>query len=77
MSVGLGFFCSTSRNELTTNRVLRLRNLSGENVLRIFEKNLEDFKALLKMSCSMGFVKPEDFLDMLSMIGGRPGRRDR
>lgn len=56
MSVGLGFFCSTSRNELTTNRVLRLRNLSGENVLRIFEKNLEDFKALLKMSCSMGLT---------------------
>lgn len=54
MPVGLGFFCSTSDNKLTTNRKFRLSNLSEERLLEVFGRNLVDFIKLLKLSRDMG-----------------------
>lgn len=48
MKVRIGIFCSLSDNSLTTNRKFRLENLSYENVMNTFLKNLEDFKKLLE-----------------------------
>lgn len=54
MSIGLGFFCSTSDNKLSTNHKLRLANLTEENLYKVFQRNLEDFIKLLEISKAMG-----------------------
>lgn len=54
MSIGLGFFCSTSDNKLSTNHKIRLANLNKESLYRVFYWNLEDFIKLLDISRSMG-----------------------
>ncbi|MCS7111601.1 MAG: UV DNA damage repair endonuclease UvsE [Ignisphaera sp.] len=56
LSIGLGFFCSTSGNELSTNHSIRLHNLSRSSVVRAFQRNLRDFIELLKLSCRMGLA---------------------
>ncbi|MDW8004925.1 MAG: UV DNA damage repair endonuclease UvsE [Thermofilaceae archaeon] len=56
MSVGLGIFCSTSDNKLSTNHTVKLNNLSVETVLKSFERNLADLHKLLKLSVDMGFT---------------------
>ncbi|MCS7244903.1 MAG: UV DNA damage repair endonuclease UvsE [candidate division WOR-3 bacterium] len=50
MKVRIGIFCSLSDNSLTTNRRFRLENLSYENVINTFLKNLEDLRKLLEFS---------------------------
>lgn len=52
--MGLGFFCSTSDNVLTTNRRFRLKGLSEDRVIETFSRNLEDFVKLLGLSRDMG-----------------------
>lgn len=56
MSIGLGFFCSTSDNKLSTNHKLRLASLNKENLFRVFSRNLHDFIELLKISNMMGLT---------------------
>lgn len=55
MILRTGFFCSTSDNRLTTNRKIKLQNLSYDNVLKTFIKNLADLKSLLEYSKNHGF----------------------
>lgn len=54
MSIGLGFFCSTSGNKISTNHKLRLANLTEDNIYEVFHRNLEDFIKLLEISRIMG-----------------------
>lgn len=54
--VGLGFFCSTSDNELTTNRRFRLSNLTLSRFLDVFSRNLSDFMRLLEISKRMNLT---------------------
>lgn len=56
MSIGLGTFCSTWDNRLSTNHKLRLSRLNRENLYSVFERNLEDFISLLELSCSLGLT---------------------
>ncbi|MCX8196233.1 MAG: UV DNA damage repair endonuclease UvsE [Acidilobaceae archaeon] len=56
MRIGLGFFCSTSDNRLSTNHKFVLRNLSRERLLSTFDRNLRDFLELLMLSKNMGFT---------------------
>ncbi|MEM4576118.1 MAG: UV DNA damage repair endonuclease UvsE [Candidatus Nezhaarchaeales archaeon] len=56
MRIGLGFFCSTSDNKLSTNHKVKLHNLNEETLLRTFEKNLKDFIALLELSRRMNLA---------------------
>lgn len=51
----IGFFCSTHDNRLTTNRRIRLQNLTYDNVMKIFLQNLSDFKEILKFCKDTGF----------------------
>lgn len=54
MRVGLGFFCSTSDNKLSTNHKLRLSKLNEDSLFNVFERNLSDFVKLLGLSRKMG-----------------------
>lgn len=54
--IGLGIFCSTSDNRLSTNHTFKLRRLSKEAVMEAFERNSEDLLELLKLSSSMGLT---------------------
>lgn len=56
MKVGLGFFCSTSDNRLSTNHKFTLAKLNEENLFNIFERNLSDFIKLLELSKKMGLT---------------------
>ncbi|MEN2999738.1 MAG: UV DNA damage repair endonuclease UvsE [Acidilobaceae archaeon] len=56
MSIGLGFFCSTSDNRLSTNHKFVLKNLSRERVMQTFGRNYGDFLKLLELSRSMGLT---------------------
>lgn len=56
MKIGLGIFCSTSDNKLTTNHKLTLRSLNEQSFLEVFRKNLRDFIQLLKLSRYYGFT---------------------
>lgn len=56
IKIGIGIFCSTSDNSLSTNHIFRLNRLSRETVLSTFERNLSDFIRLLDLSCSMGLT---------------------
>lgn len=56
MRTGLGFFCSTSDNRLSTNHKLRLAKLNRENLLNVFSRNLRDFVKLLELSRTMGLT---------------------
>lgn len=51
----LGFICSTYRFSLSTNHSLKLKNLNKINILKIIEKNIEDFINLLKLSQDLGY----------------------
>ncbi|MCS7107291.1 MAG: UV DNA damage repair endonuclease UvsE [Acidilobaceae archaeon] len=53
MGIGLGFFCSTSDNRLSTNHKFVLKNLSKERVMQTFARNYEDLLKLLELSRSM------------------------
>ncbi|MCX8209370.1 MAG: UV DNA damage repair endonuclease UvsE [Sulfolobales archaeon] len=75
MSFGLGFFCSTSGNELSTNHKIRLRNLTRESLMGVFQRNMEDFLELLKLSCRMGltiFRLGSDFVPFASHPSFQP-----
>ncbi|MEM4479125.1 MAG: UV DNA damage repair endonuclease UvsE [Candidatus Methanomethylicaceae archaeon] len=50
MRIGLGFFCSTSDNKLSTNHGIKVRNINEERLLRVFKRNVRD---LIKLSRSM------------------------
>lgn len=56
MRVGLGIFCSTSDNKLSTNHKLRLANLSEDRLFKVFERNVMDFFKLLELSREHGFT---------------------
>lgn len=56
MRVGLGFFCSTSDNRLSTNHRLRLANLNEGSLLKVFERNMIDFIKLLELSKMMNLT---------------------
>lgn len=56
MRIGLGFFCSTSDNELSTNHTVRLRSLNEGAVLAALELNFRDLMELLDMSRRMGLT---------------------
>lgn len=56
MRIGLGFFCSTSDNKLSTNHKVKLRNLNEETLLRTFKRNLKDLMDLLELSRRMGLT---------------------
>lgn len=56
MIVGLGIFCSTSDNKLTTNHKLRLHNLNEQKLFEVFNKNVRDFMELLEFSRKRGFT---------------------
>ncbi|MEN3008387.1 UV DNA damage repair endonuclease UvsE [Pseudothermotoga sp.] len=51
--LGLGFFCSTSDNRITTNRKFKLSNLTLSKFLNVFYQNLSDFVVLLEISKRM------------------------
>lgn len=54
MPIGLGFFCSTSDNRLSTNHKIRLMRLNKSNLFDVFMRNMNDFIKLLKLSKEMG-----------------------
>lgn len=54
MRIGLGIFCSTSDNSLSTNHTFRLKNLSRERVMAALVRNIEDLHGLLRLSKGMG-----------------------
>lgn len=56
LRIGLGFFCSTSDNKLSTNHRIKLRNLNEETLLEVFERNLDDLIRLLDLSRRMGLT---------------------
>lgn len=67
--IRLGFFCSTADGKITTNRKFRLSNLSFQRVWETFERNLEDFKKLLRISRKLGcsiFRLGSDFIPFAS-----------
>ncbi|MEM2002156.1 MAG: UV DNA damage repair endonuclease UvsE [Nitrososphaerota archaeon] len=56
LRVGLGFFCSTSDNRLSTNHRIKLRSLSEDRLLEVFKRNLDDLMKLLDLSRRMGLT---------------------
>lgn len=54
--IGLGFFCSTHDNKLSTNHKFRLSSLSREKVLATLRRNVSDLIELLKISKGMGLT---------------------
>lgn len=67
--IGLGFFCSTHDNRLSTNHKFRLSSLSREKVIQTFRKNAAHLIELLKLSKSMDltiFRLGSDFIPFAS-----------
>lgn len=76
LRVGLGFYCSTSDNRLSTNHRVRLRGLNEEKLMRTFRRNLEDLMKLLELSRSMGltiFRLGSNFIPFASHPAFNPG----
>lgn len=52
--LGFGFFCSTADGRITTNRKMRLKNLSRERLVEAVSRNARDLVRLVEMSKEMG-----------------------